>query len=161
MNPNLKWKFLFILGVILICVFGLIGTPTSWTAVKQNLADRIKLGLDLQGGTHLILQVQVQEAVSQQTDRTVDNLKRDTGDKNIRVEEVRKVDDTHILVRNVATDQSSAFRDLLTNQFTDWEFAPAPGEASGYTLTLKPSVISLMRTQTMQQSIETDRKSVV
>ena len=58
MNPNLKWKFLFILGVILICVFGLIGTPTSWPAVKQNLADRIKLGLDLQGGTHLILQVQ-------------------------------------------------------------------------------------------------------
>ncbi len=113
MNPNLKWKFLFIVGVILICVFGLIGTPTSLKAVKDNLSERIKLGLDLQGGTHLIIQVQVQEAVSQQTDRTVDNLKRDTLDKNIRVEEVRKLDDTHILVRNVAPEQSSSFRDLL------------------------------------------------
>ncbi len=160
MNPNLKWKFLFILGVILICVFGLIGTPTSWNAVKDNLAKRIKLGLDLQGGTHLILQVQVQEAISLHTDQTVDRLKRAMSEeKRIQFGTCDKIDDTHIIVRNIATDQSSAFRDLLNTQFTDWEFAPAPGESSGYTLTLKPTVISLLRTNTMKQSIETiDRR---
>ncbi len=161
MNPNLKWKFLFILGVILICVFGLIGVPKSWTAVKQNLSDRIKLGLDLQGGTHMILQVQVQEAISQHTDQALDRLTRIMREeKNIRFEEIRKLDDTHILVRNVAPEQAGVFRDLLTDQFTEWEFAPAPGEASGYTLTLKPSTISAIRTQTMQQSIETIRRRV-
>src|SRR5574341_835244 len=160
MHSNPKWKFVFILGVILICVFGLIGVPKSWPAVKQNLGDRIKLGLDLQGGTHLIIQVQVQEAVSAHTDQAVDRLKRDTQDKNIRVEEVRKIDDTHILVRNVAPEQASTFRDLVNDQFTEWSSAPAPGEASGYTLSLQPSVIAALRTQTMQQSIETIRRRV-
>jgi preprotein translocase subunit SecD len=161
MNPNLKWKFLFILGVILICVFGLIGTPTSWKSLKDNLSDRIKLGLDLQGGTHMILQVQVQEAISQQTDLALDRLKRVmTEDKNIRYGEIRKLDDTHILVRDVAPEQASVFRDLLNDQFTQWEFAPAPGEASGYTLTLGPAEIAALRTQTMQQSIETIRRRV-
>jgi preprotein translocase subunit SecD len=71
MNPNLKWKAVFIVGVILVCFVGLLGLPEfppkSWADVKSNFANRIKLGLDLQGGTHLILQVQVQEAISRPT----------------------------------------------------------------------------------------------
>ena len=161
MNPNLKWKFLFILVVILICVFGLVGTPTSWKGLKDNLNDRIKLGLDLQGGTHLIVQVQVQEAISQHTDQALDNIKKAmTDEKNIHFEEIRKLDDTHILVRNVAPEQASIFRELMNDRYTEWEFAPAPGEASGYTLTLKPSVISVLHTTTIQQSIETIRRRV-
>ena len=161
MNPNLKWKFLFIAAVILACLFGLIGTPTSWTAIKSNLADRIKLGLDLQGGTHMVIQVQVLEAISQHTDQALDALKRAMNEeKNIRFEEIRKLDDTRILVRNVAPEQAAAFRDLLNAQFTEWEFAPAPGEASGYTLTMRPSVVAVLRTNTMQQSVETIRRRV-
>ncbi|MCL5288031.1 MAG: protein translocase subunit SecD [Acidobacteria bacterium] len=161
MNPNLKWKFLFILGVILLCVYGLIGTPTSWKGLKSNLAKNIKLGLDLQGGTHMILQVQVQEAISQYTDQTVDRLKRTmTEDKNISFGSCDKLDDTHILVRNVAPDQAGAFGDLIKDQFTDWDFAPAPGEAAGYIVTLRPSAITLLRTNTMQQSVETIRRRV-
>jgi preprotein translocase subunit SecD len=59
MNPNLKWKIILIVGVVLACVYGLIGMPTfptSWAQVKSNFGERIKLGLDLQGGTHMILQ---------------------------------------------------------------------------------------------------------
>ncbi len=161
MNPTLKWKFLFILGVILICVFGLIGTPTTWKHLKDNLGDNIKLGLDLQGGTHMILQVRVHEAISQYTDQALDRLKRAMSEeKNIRFEEIRKLDDTRILVRNVAPEQAAVFRDLLKDQFTDWDFAPAPGEASGYTVTLRPSVLTLLRTQTMQQEVETIRRRV-
>jgi len=77
MNPNLKWKAVFIVVVILACVYGLLGLPTFPTSaadVKSNFAHQIKLGLDLQGGTHLILQVQVQEAIAQETDQTVDRL---------------------------------------------------------------------------------------
>jgi len=164
MNPNLKWKALFILGVIVLCVYGLLGmpqAPTSWQAVKENFGERLKLGLDLQGGTHLILQVQLQEAISQTTDQAVDRLKRAMSEeKNIRYEEVRRLDDTRILVRNIAPEQTSTFRDLLKDQFTEWDFAPAPGEASGYTLTLRPSVIAAIKTQTVQQSVDTIRRRV-
>src|SRR5438445_1700099 len=116
MNPNLKWRALSILLIILFCVYYLVGLPDfpkSFAQLKENFGHQIKLGLDLQGGTHLILQVQVQEAVAQETDQTVDRLTTQMRGKNIRYEEVRRVDDTHILVRNVAPDQVSTFRDLV------------------------------------------------
>src|SRR5437899_12299533 len=100
MNPNLKWKALFILIVVLFCIYFLIGYPvfpTSVAQVKDNFSKQIKLGLDLQGGTHLVLQVQVQEAIAQETDQMVDRLTKQLRDKNIRYDEIRRVDDTHIL----------------------------------------------------------------
>ena len=162
MNPNLKWKVLFIFGVILACLYGLVGLPTfptSWAQVKENFSKQIKLGLDLQGGTHLILQVQVQEAVAQETDQTVDRLTTQLRAKNIRYDEVRRVDDTHILVRNV--DQVAVFRDMVTDVFGgDWEMTPAAGEQSGYLLTLRPSTIARIQQQTMQQSLETIERRI-
>jgi preprotein translocase subunit SecD len=158
MTSNLKWKAVFILIVLLGCVYGLIGIPTfptSWTAVKQNFTDRIKLGLDLQGGTHLILQVQVQEAVSLETAQILDHLKTQLHDQSIHFDDVRQLSDTQILVENVSANQSDAFRDLVTQNFPDWDVAPAPGEASGYVLTISPSAIAAINTQTMTQSVET------
>lgn len=162
MNPNLKWKVLFIVAVILACFYGLFGLPTfptSWAQAKENFSKQIKLGLDLQGGTHLILQVQVQEAIGQETDQTVDRLTTQLRAKNIRYDEVRRVDDTHILVRNV--DQVAVFRDMVTDVFSgDWEMTPAAGEQSGYLLTLRPSTISRIQQQTMQQSLETIERRI-
>src|SRR3989475_12858761 len=140
MNPTLRWKIFFIVRVILICLYGLFGLPDlpkSLAIVKSNFSKQIKLGLDLQGGTHLILQVQVQEAISQETDQTVDRLTRQLRDKNIRYDEIRRVDDTHILVRNVPSDQLSEFRDLVAAQLQNsWDMVPTAGEPSSYTLTL-------------------------
>ncbi len=158
MNSQLKWKFVLIAGAILLCIYGVIGLPafpTSGTQIKQNLADRIQLGLDLKGGSHLVLQVQVQEAIGQRCDQTVDLLTRQLHDKHIGFGEIRRVDDTHILVRDVDPATSADFRDLINSQLTDWSTAPAAGESNGYLLTLKPSVIADLRTQTMDQSLET------
>ena len=163
MNPNLKWKALFILAVILLCIYGLIGLPTFPTSVaqvKDNFSKQIKLGLDLQGGTHLVLQVQVQEAIAQETDQMVDRLTKQLRDKNIRYDEIRRVDDTHILVRNVDSAQASVFRDFVQQQYGSlWESAPAAGETSGYLLTLRPSAVAQIQENTMSQSLETiDRR---
>jgi preprotein translocase subunit SecD len=164
MNPNLKWKALFILGIILICLFGLVGLPsfpTSLGMVKENFGHQIKLGLDLQGGTHLILQVQVQEAISQETDQTAGRLTSQLRSKNIRYEEIRRVDDTHIQVRGVAAENVAQFRDLMKDQVSrDWDWAPAAGEAGGYVLTLRPSAIVAIQQQTMQQSLDTIERRI-
>jgi preprotein translocase subunit SecD len=164
MNPNLKWKALFILLVILGCIYGLIGLPTFPTSVadlRNNFSQQIKLGLDLQGGTHLILQVQTQEAIAQETDQTVDRLTTQMRAKNIHYDEMRRMDDTHILVRNVAYDQLSDFRDLVTSQLQNvWDMSPAAGDPNGYTLTLRPSAIAAIREQTMTQSIETIERRI-
>ena len=164
MNPNLKWKAVFIVVVILGCIYGLLGLPTFPTSaadLKSNFAHQIKLGLDLQGGTHLILQVQVQEAISQETDQTVDRLTNQLRAKNIRYDEVRRVDDTHIVVRNVPSDQLSDFRDLVAAQLQNvWDMSATAGEPSSYTLTLRASAIAAIKDQTMQQSLETIERRI-
>jgi len=158
MNSQLRWKFIFIAAVILLCIYGLIGVPTfptSWSQIKQNLADRIKLGLDLKGGSHLVLQVQVDEAIGQRCDQAVDQITKQVHEKNITVGEISRVDDTHILVRNVDPNTSGAFRDLVNNQFTDWALSPAAGEANGYVLAMKPSIVADIRRDTMDEALET------
>jgi preprotein translocase subunit SecD len=164
MNPNLKWKFAFIVLVILGCIYGLVGLPvfpTSVAQLKDNFSHQIKLGLDLQGGTHLVLQVQVQEAVAQETDQMVDRITMWLRSKNIHYDEVRRVNDTHILVRGVDPARLSEFRDYINQQFSNfWDMSPAAGDPSGYTLTLRGAAIAQIQETTMTQSLETIERRI-
>src|ERR1700683_156837 len=155
MSSQIKWKFVLILIVILVCVFGVIGFPKSWTQLKQNFEDNIHLGLDLKGGSHLVLQVQVNEAVGQRCDQAIDDLSKQLHAKGVTTGEISRVDDTHFLVRNVDPATSGTFRDIVTSQFTDWSMAPAAGEANGYLLSLKASVLEDLQRNTMNQTLET------
>jgi preprotein translocase subunit SecD len=159
MNPNLKWKVLFILAVILFCLYFLFGYPTfptSFAQLKDNFKNQIKLGLDLQGGTHLVLQVQVQEAIAQETDTTVDRITTALRGKNVRYDEVRRVDDKHIIVRNIDPSQYSVLNDVVSAQYNNvWDLAAAAGETNSYTLTLRANAIAAIQEQTVTQAKET------
>ncbi len=164
MNPNLKWKVVFIVLVVLGCIYGLVGLPTFPTSVaqlKDNFSHQIKLGLDLQGGTHLVLQVQTQEAVAQETDQMVERVTTWLRGKNIRYDEVRRVDDTHILVRGVDPARLPEFRDYVNAQFANfWDMSPAAGDPSGYTLTLRGAAIAQIQETTMTQTLETIERRI-
>ena len=77
MNKNLLAKTVLIIAVLIVFLFGIIGIPSSFTGARSAAAlqKRIHLGLDLKGGTHLILQVQVNDAINADTDRAVERLK--------------------------------------------------------------------------------------
>jgi preprotein translocase subunit SecD len=163
MNSNLKWKALFIAGVIVLCVYGLIGLPdfpTSWTTVKQNFGQRIKLGLDLQGGTHLILQVQVHEAVRQETDQVADQLSKLLRDKNVPFSEVTRNTDTQIKIAGVSPDQITTLRNVVSDSFGTWDLVPSPGEANSYLLNMRPSTVADVQDRTMSQSEDTIRRRI-
>jgi preprotein translocase subunit SecD len=163
MNSNLKWKIVFIVVVLLLCVYGLIGEPsfpTSLAQVRDNFAQRIHLGLDLQGGTHFVLQVQVDEAVGLETDQTQNQLTSQFRERGISYGEIQKLNDTQILVRNVAPESTAAFQDMIRTTFVNWDIAPAPGEASGYVLTLRSLAIAAIRQRTMSQALETIRRRI-
>ena len=68
-QQNLLYKWLFIAGVVVACVLGVTGFPKNTKELKDNIGDRIRLGLDLKGGTHLILQVQVDDAVNAEVEQ--------------------------------------------------------------------------------------------
>src|SRR5258706_12450833 len=69
MGKNLAGKSAFIVAVLVVFCFGIVGIPHG--SLGQSIKDRIHLGLDLKGGTHLVLEVHVAEAVASATDRDV------------------------------------------------------------------------------------------
>ncbi|MGB6484365.1 MAG: protein translocase subunit SecD [Candidatus Acidiferrales bacterium] len=163
MDSNLKWKALFILIVVLICLYALFGVPsfpTSWGQVASNFSNRMQLGLDLRGGSHLVLQVQVQEAVATHTDQIFDALQDQLHKQNITTGEVRELNSTQILIRNVAPASTGALQALVQNQFPDFTISEAAGEQNGFLLTMKSTVISDINQQTMDQSLETIRRRI-
>jgi len=104
----------------------------------------------------------VQEAIAQETDQTVDRLTTELRSKNIRYDEVRRVDGTHIVVRNIPSDQVAQFRDIAHQQQYEgiWELSPAPGEPNAFLLTLRPSAISAIQETTMNSSLETIERRI-
>ncbi|MFZ0639749.1 MAG: protein translocase subunit SecD [Candidatus Acidiferrales bacterium] len=163
MESNLKWKALFILVVVLICLYALFGFPsfpTSWAQVKDNFSNRMQLGLDLRGGSHLVLQVQVQEAVATHTDQTFDALQDQLHKQNITTGEVRELNSTQILIRNVAPASTGSLQALVQNQFPDFTISQAAGEQNGFLLSMKSTVVSDIDQQTMDQSLETIRRRI-
>ncbi len=79
MKKNLNGKIAIIIGVLVICLYGIIGIPHGVTgaALLDAVTQRIHLGLDLRGGAHLILQVVVNDAVNAETDNTVARIQQD------------------------------------------------------------------------------------
>ena len=78
MQKNLLVKTIFIIAVLLVFAYGIFGIPKSFTpqGLKEAMLQRVHLGLDLKGGTHLILQVMVNDAINADSDRMVDRVKQ-------------------------------------------------------------------------------------
>src|SRR5215831_13586788 len=98
MKTNVTWRWIVIAVTILICIFGIIGVPKSGAELKDNFSKNIRLGLDLKGGTHLVMQVQVQDAVKADLEQTAERMKESMRKQNISfgsmdVNEVTRVED--------------------------------------------------------------------
>ena len=78
MYKDLKWKIPLILGVLLGAVW-----------LSYPLKEKIALGLDLQGGMHLVLEVKVEKAVEASLDRIADDIKRDITEEDLEVDRVK------------------------------------------------------------------------
>src|SRR5215813_2730464 len=94
---NFTWKLVLIAGTLLLFLFGIFGVPKDWSGqgLLASLQDRIHLGLDLRGGTHLILQVVVNDAVNAESDRAVERLKDRLGKRKINYTDISKPDPTN------------------------------------------------------------------
>src|SRR5689334_24061744 len=75
MKRNIKIKAGVIIAVILICIYGIIGLPKSKAELVANWKKNIHLGLDLSGGTYLVVQVQQQDAFNAEAAQAAERLK--------------------------------------------------------------------------------------
>ena len=164
MNKTLLWKTIFIIAVMLVFLFGIFGIPkgVSGEALKTALLDRIHLGLDLKGGTHLILQVKVEEAVSSDTDRAVETLKDQMRAKNVAYGDVTKPDPANapekIVIKGVPAEAAGDLRNIVQDRLPEYDLNS--GAENTWTLTMKPAALNELKNRAVTQAIETIRNRI-
>ena len=164
MNKNLLLKTVLIVAVLIFFLFGIIGIPGSFTGegLRSAVQKRIHLGLDLKGGTHLILQVQVNDAINADSDRAVERLKDALKSANVAFGEISKPDlQNHpelVQIKGVPPESSSELRRIVNEKLGDYDLAS--GAENGYTLTMRNSVANDTRKKAVQQAIETIRNRI-
>jgi preprotein translocase subunit SecD len=165
MKKNLTGKIILICAVMLISILCITGIPGGVTGkdLKAAIAKRIHLGLDLQGGAHLILQVEVKEAVSTETDSARARIDQDLKTANLAIAQVIKPDPNNPqIIRVVGTAQTKGadVHSLLDSKYSNQYDITSSGTDNTWTLTMKPSVLADLEEKTVQQAIETIRDRV-
>ncbi len=164
MNKNLLAKTILIIAVLIVFLFGIVGIPSSFTAkgLLASLQQRIHLGLDLKGGTHLILQVQVNDAINADTDRTVERLKDELKKANVAFGEISKPDPQQhpelVAIKGVPPESSAELRHIISDKFPEYDLTS--GAQNAWTLAMKSSVATDTRKKAVQQAIETIRNRI-
>ena len=165
MKKNLKNKIALIFAVLLLCIYGIFGIPSgvSGHALLSAMSKRIHLGLDLQGGAHLILQVQVADAVNDETDNTVQDIEQDFKKNNLTFSQVSKPDPAKpdvIRIDGTVPAQSNAISSLLQTPKYSSEYNLSGGSDTAWTLTMNPVFETDLDQRTVQQAIDTIRDRV-
>ncbi len=164
MNKNLRWKAVVIVVTLLIFVFGIFGFPWEWSGktVLSAMTDRIHLGLDLKGGTHLILQVQVNDAVNADSDRAIERLKDDMRSRKIAYADIIKSDPANnpdrIVIKGVPPEASSDLRNLMSDRLP--EYNASSGAENSWVLSMKPQQLRELKDRAVAQAIETIRNRI-
>src|SRR3972149_10157957 len=93
MLKSLRWRFLLYAAITVFSIFLLLPTLIpelpSWVS-KIIPAEKIHLGLDLQGGMHLVLEVEAEKAVESYVERVKNNLKDDLKERSIPAGKVER-----------------------------------------------------------------------
>jgi protein-export membrane protein SecD len=167
MNRNIKIKAGIIIAVILVCIYGIIGIPKSKAELVANWKKNIHLGLDLSGGTQLVMQVQLQDAFKAFADNAIDRLKEELKKDNIAYagdmlrndpQHLEEADKIEIDIKGIPVAKSSAFRSVISDQFTEWVLTAL--NSSDYKMTLKPSEALKLKHDTMTQTMSTIERKI-
>ncbi len=165
MAKNLNWRSaiaaFFILAAFLYLVPSLNeDLPPWWSGFLPQ--DKIHLGLDLQGGMHLVLEVDAKKAVESSLERVVEDLKHDLRSKKIRYMELKRLGGEGIDITLMRDDDTETFRDLISRSYTDFGIREAAGDGKGPSYQLVLDIKARARTMKMatDQALETIRNRV-
>jgi preprotein translocase subunit SecD len=153
---------LTVLAVLILLPSVTGALPDWWTSDIPT--PKIQLGLDLQGGTHLLLEVKLDEAVKTQLRRVGDDLKREMKQNKLEVKSIGQAPSGAVLVTLPNADERSAFLDLAGKIFPDMIIGLAPGGTGDagptYQLTYRPMELDQVRRNAMEQALETIRNRI-
>jgi preprotein translocase subunit SecD len=148
MNKTLRWKVIVILAVLGLSVWAFY--PPS---------ERVRLGLDLKGGVHLVMRVQTDDALKLETETTAERLREELARRNIAVASITPEGPTRFRVSGVPADQDAEFRRIAEEQ-TGALFNRQSGAGGTYTFVLKPNMEITLREEAVRQALQTIERRV-
>jgi preprotein translocase subunit SecD len=154
--------------VVLICLAALVylapslttNLPESWK--KYLPMDKIHLGLDLQGGMHLVLEVDTAKAVESTLARSINDLKENMMENRIRFKLTTNAAGGNAVFEFPDTPSREAFDSLLAKQYPDLEIASS-GSVEGKgtaSVQIKAKRALEIKKMAVEQSLETIRNRV-
>src|SRR5215472_1836924 len=164
MKKNLGLKTATIIVVLLAFLYGIFGIPKGLNggALAESILSRINLGLDLKGGTHLILQVHVNEAVAAEGQQAVERIKADFDASKTAYTAIAQPDPQNrpevVQVTGAPVTARQELLNVIQDRLPDWDLSSAGNGA--FTLTMKPQAAQLIKNNAVQQAIETIRNRI-
>jgi SecD/SecF fusion protein len=157
---RLKFLFLFFLTVvsILLVLPSWVEMPSWWTTY---ISRGLNLGLDLKGGMHLVLEVDLEQAIHNELERTAHNLNSNAERQKISLK-VGDITNDSLPVTLLKAGDEDAFAKLIKDYFPKLEMkGPTPqGGAQIYTLNLRPKEIEAFKEDTLRRSLEILRNRI-
>ena len=132
-----------------IVALNLAPTTPGW--MQAIGADKMNLGLDLQGGVHFLMEVDMEAALERRMQDNLSNVRSILREQRIRTRGINLVDNTHLEVRFSSTQERSAARSELIDNFPEIQFQNR--EANDLFLLdmrLTPDVILQIQKDTLQ-----------
>ncbi|RYF54196.1 MAG: protein translocase subunit SecD, partial [Comamonadaceae bacterium] len=136
-----------------IVALNLVSRSPAWLTALH--ARPMYLGLDLRGGVHFMLQVDMQAALTKRAESLAGDLRTTMRDKNIRHGGISRDGQTvDIRVRDEAT--LTAARNLIADQFQDLQATSTP-DGDGFRLraSIKPEAVRRVQEQALKQNMTT------
>jgi preprotein translocase subunit SecD len=165
-SKSLRRRLIFVSVVILLCVIGVIGLPKSREELASNLRRNIRLGLDLKRGSHIVLQIQLQDAFKAEADLVIDRLKERFTSEHIAFSAIDRNEPTSIetadtiaiSVRGVPADKAADLRRMVGEVAAQWTLTAET--STDYLLNLRRDTAAALRRDTVTQSITTLERKV-
>ena len=148
MYKNLRWKLLTIVAAAALAVYAFY--PPS---------ENVKLGLDLRGGVHLVLQVQTDDALRIETETTAEQLLQALADDGVAVTSIRPTSLTTFDVEGVPQANDQQFRQIADAQVS-LVFNRTSNGGGNYTFEMRPNLAVDRRSEAVTQAIQTIERRV-
>jgi preprotein translocase subunit SecD len=161
---NLRLRGVIVLVLILLAFLYL--TPTlsgklpGWSSgiLPQ---EKIRLGLDLQGGMHLVLGVAVDKAVENALDMDLEGLKTDLRERNIRFQELRRQGLEGLAITLMRDGDEGKLQDLVGTRYHEYRKVPDPNkEGASYRLILNSEAKTQVRQMAADQVLKSIRNRI-
>lgn len=166
MNTSIKLKlgllfFLITLAVVTIVPSFYANTPAWW---KNYMApEGLRLGLDLQGGIHLVLKVNLQKAQENTLELAANNLKETLADQSISAVQTKTSDKNTIIFTLPNASAVDDVREVITDDFEDELEVTVDAREGSFPriiLRLSPAKIDFIQNNAVDQSLEIIRNRI-